>query len=167
MAKPEWGIKRTCQSCGARFYDLMKSPIVCPKCETEYDPEAVLKSRRARPVPVADVKKKKPAEAEDAELDDEDDGVEELGEDEEKVVVKDDHWLFETVTVNLEAGSNTLSLAIPPGATTGPNIDRIEVTEAGSGPIPVDDSDDDDALLEDDDDDDADVVVVKKDDDDL
>ncbi|WP_339852442.1 FYDLN acid domain-containing protein, partial [uncultured Nisaea sp.] len=34
MAKPEWGIKRTCQSCGARFYDLMKSPIVCPKCET-------------------------------------------------------------------------------------------------------------------------------------
>ena len=52
MAKPEWGIKRTCQSCGARFYDLMKSPIVCPKCETEYDPEAVLKSRRARPVPV-------------------------------------------------------------------------------------------------------------------
>jgi len=55
-----------------------------------------------------------------------------------------DHWLFETVTVNLEAGSNTLSLAIPPGATTGPNIDRIEVTEAGSGPIPVDDSDDDD-----------------------
>lgn len=49
MAKPEWGVKRTCQSCGAIFYDMRRSPIACPKCGTEYDPEAVLKSRRSRP----------------------------------------------------------------------------------------------------------------------
>ena len=49
MAKPEWGVKRTCQSCGAVFYDMRRSPIACPKCGTEYDPEAVLKSRRSRP----------------------------------------------------------------------------------------------------------------------
>jgi len=53
VAKPEWGIKRTCQSCGAVFYDLRRDPITCPKCGTQHDPEAVLKSRRSRPA-VAD-----------------------------------------------------------------------------------------------------------------
>ncbi|TDX32379.1 putative Ig domain-containing protein [Modicisalibacter xianhensis] len=58
-----------------------------------------------------------------------------------------DHWAFETITVTLEAGSNSLSLAIPQGATTGPNIDRIEVTTAGSGPIGTDTSADADGNL--------------------
>ena len=35
MAKPELGTKRVCVSCGARFYDLLKQPAVCPKCGTE------------------------------------------------------------------------------------------------------------------------------------
>lgn len=34
MAKPELGTKRLCTSCGAKFYDLNKDPIVCPKCDT-------------------------------------------------------------------------------------------------------------------------------------
>ena len=37
MAKPELGIKRLCASCGVKFYDLHKSPIVCPKCSTVYE----------------------------------------------------------------------------------------------------------------------------------
>jgi uncharacterized protein (TIGR02300 family) len=37
VAKPELGIKRLCASCGAKFYDLSKSPIVCPKCSTVYE----------------------------------------------------------------------------------------------------------------------------------
>ncbi|MSP47843.1 MAG: TIGR02300 family protein [Alphaproteobacteria bacterium] len=49
MAKPEWGTKRQCNSCGARFYDLMKQEIACPKCGTGYDPDAATKSRRTRP----------------------------------------------------------------------------------------------------------------------
>ena len=44
----EYGIKRICQSCGARYYDLNKDPAVCPSCGTEYDPEAVMRSRRGR-----------------------------------------------------------------------------------------------------------------------
>lgn len=32
MAKPELGLKRQCLNCGAKFFDLNKSPIVCPKC---------------------------------------------------------------------------------------------------------------------------------------
>ena len=47
-----------------------------------------------------------------------------------------DHWEFLTVTVDLVAGANTIALSIPSGTNTGPNIDRIEITEAGSGPIP-------------------------------
>lgn len=35
MAKPELGTKRVCVSCSTRFYDLLKSPAVCPKCGTE------------------------------------------------------------------------------------------------------------------------------------
>jgi len=49
VAKPEWGTKRICPSCGTRYYDLMHDPVVCPKCSTPFDPEAFLKARRARP----------------------------------------------------------------------------------------------------------------------
>lgn len=30
------GIKRTCQSCDERFYDLTHDPIVCPHCGANY-----------------------------------------------------------------------------------------------------------------------------------
>ncbi|MGE5513740.1 MAG: TIGR02300 family protein [Bacteroidota bacterium] len=30
------GTKRTCQQCEARFYDLARSPIVCPMCGAHY-----------------------------------------------------------------------------------------------------------------------------------
>ena len=49
MAKPEWGTKRQCHSCGTRFYDLMKPEIACPKCGAVYDPEVATKTRRTRP----------------------------------------------------------------------------------------------------------------------
>jgi uncharacterized protein (TIGR02300 family) len=50
VANPEWGTKRICPSCGTRYYDLLRKPVICPKCSTPFDPEAFLKSRRARPV---------------------------------------------------------------------------------------------------------------------
>ena len=49
LAKPEWGNKHICPSCGARYYDLQREPVVCPKCATPYDPEAFLRARRSRP----------------------------------------------------------------------------------------------------------------------
>jgi uncharacterized protein (TIGR02300 family) len=36
VAKPELGAKRQCQACGAKFFDLNKDPIVCPKCGTAF-----------------------------------------------------------------------------------------------------------------------------------
>ncbi len=61
VAKPEWGVKRVCQSCAAKFYDLKRSPITCPKCAAPFDPEALLKSRRSRPAPPAKAAKPEPA----------------------------------------------------------------------------------------------------------
>lgn len=49
MAKPEWGTKRTCYSCGARFYDLRRDPIICPVCNSAYDPARQPKPRRSSP----------------------------------------------------------------------------------------------------------------------
>ena len=51
MAKADLGLKRTCLSCGMRYYDFNRTPIVCPRCQTEFDPEAVIRSRRGRATP--------------------------------------------------------------------------------------------------------------------
>ena len=52
MVKPEWGMKRVCPSCGARYYDLHKDPVTCPKCGAAYEADTNLKTRRAKaPVP--------------------------------------------------------------------------------------------------------------------
>ena len=48
MAHPNLGRKQSCTSCGIKFYDLKKKPVVCPACGTEFDPEVLLKSRRGR-----------------------------------------------------------------------------------------------------------------------
>lgn len=34
MAKPELGHKRVCVSCAAKFFDMLKQPAVCPRCDT-------------------------------------------------------------------------------------------------------------------------------------
>ena len=47
MANPALGTKRLCASCGAKFYDLNKDPIHCPKCGTVY--EVVVATRPVRP----------------------------------------------------------------------------------------------------------------------
>jgi uncharacterized protein (TIGR02300 family) len=49
LAKPEWGTKRICQSCSARFYDFGRSPITCPNCGAVFDLEVLNRARRARP----------------------------------------------------------------------------------------------------------------------
>jgi uncharacterized protein (TIGR02300 family) len=48
LAIPELGSKQICPSCQAKFYDLNKRPAHCPKCETEFDPDEAVRSRRTR-----------------------------------------------------------------------------------------------------------------------
>jgi uncharacterized protein (TIGR02300 family) len=76
VAKPELGTKRVCQSCGAKFYDLSKDPITCPKCGTIYEVVAPT-ARGGRPAaaaaaPVADEADVVPAGAEVISLEDAD-----------------------------------------------------------------------------------------------
>jgi uncharacterized protein (TIGR02300 family) len=46
------GTKRVCASCETRFYDLARTPIVCPSCGVEYTATAQppVASRTASPV---------------------------------------------------------------------------------------------------------------------
>ncbi len=89
MAKLEWGLKRTCQGCSARFYDLQRDPIVCPVCGTVYDPEKQPRVRRGssvvrdEPVPVPAVVSKSGA-AGDPDSDLSEDDAEEVELDEIK-----------------------------------------------------------------------------------
>ena len=66
MVKPDLGVKRVCPQCAARFYDLQKRPIECPKCQFAFEPESLYKQRRTRqPEPVAAVPIVGEAEEED------------------------------------------------------------------------------------------------------
>jgi uncharacterized protein (TIGR02300 family) len=82
LGKIERGIKRICQGCGALYYDLEKDPIICPKCGAEFDPEAILKSRRTRPL-VSDNQEKQKAEDEETDNSEDLDEVETTIEDDE------------------------------------------------------------------------------------
>ena len=57
MSKPAWGTKRVCPSCGARFYDLSRTPITCPVCQAVYQvtPPPSRRGERAQPVEVRKV----------------------------------------------------------------------------------------------------------------
>jgi len=66
LAKPEWGEKRICLDCGAKFYDMQRSPIVCPSCETVFVPVVATRSSRAKaPAPKPKPKLVKPAVADE------------------------------------------------------------------------------------------------------
>lgn len=86
MPKAEWGVKRTCPNCEARFYDMQREPIVCPECGAAFnvDDRGKVSATRERRAPVAAV-----AEAEalvDEELVDEDENADEtlLGDEDEE-----------------------------------------------------------------------------------
>ena len=48
MVKSEWGKKRICPSCSLKYYDFNRSPITCPSCKAEFDPDLFLKSRKVK-----------------------------------------------------------------------------------------------------------------------
>lgn len=47
VGRPELGTKCACASCAERFYDLNRTPAVCPKCGATQPP---IVPRAARPV---------------------------------------------------------------------------------------------------------------------
>lgn len=144
MAKPEWGGKHICHSCGTRYYDLRRSPIICPKCNTQYDPEAFLKSRRTRAAAVEDIPAPKAAAKTSAAV---------------KAAAPADEPK-EAADGELEADANTIALD---------DLDKSDDTVETDLDADDDDDDDADVLLEDasdlGDDDVGKVVDIGKDDD--
>src|SRR5690606_21684933 len=74
MSNVNLGTKRTCLQCQTKFYDLKKLPIICPKCEAEFDPTDFVKKKRGRPS-LAEINARKAAEAELKALEDKDDDL--------------------------------------------------------------------------------------------
>jgi len=89
MSKPARGIKRVCQSCGTRFYDLGRTPIVCPSCQAVYQVTQPT-SRRGERAPVPEVREKVEPEVEAVALEPETISLEEVEEAGEEVVVEDE-----------------------------------------------------------------------------
>jgi uncharacterized protein (TIGR02300 family) len=77
------GLKRICASCGTKFYDFGKLPIICPSCKAEFTGEIEVKSRRGRSSIVPDTVKRGDIEAKNlavADLDDDTISLEDLDE---------------------------------------------------------------------------------------
>jgi uncharacterized protein (TIGR02300 family) len=80
VAKPELGTKRLCANCGAKFYDLNKDPIHCPKCAAVYVVAPTVTRARPeqapivapRPAPVEEVAAAEPQEVETVSLEEAD-----------------------------------------------------------------------------------------------
>ena len=89
MSKPARGSKRVCQSCGARFYDLGRTPIVCPSCQAVYQMTQPT-SRRGERAPVPEVREKVEPEVEAVALEPETISVEEVEEPGEEAAIEDE-----------------------------------------------------------------------------
>ena len=98
MPKSALGTKRHCQSCDGKFYDLNKTPIVCPSCGSVFDPEVLLKSRRVKPVAAAPVAAKPEVDenTDQEELDTDIDTVDDAVESDETVLEDGDDLMIVT-----------------------------------------------------------------------
>ena len=128
MAKTELGTKRACTSCGAKFYDLEKRPVECPKCEATFMPDVLLPSKETA---AADAK---PAEAEAV---DEKDDAEDTGD-------------VEVISLDDVEGSDD--------DAEDDEVAAIADVDLGDDDADSDNDEDDDTFLETDSEDDSDVT---------
>ena len=94
MAKPEWGKKRICLACNTKYYDLNKSPIICPSCGSEFDPDIYLKSRKGKNLSAKVVSEKKQNMSEDVS------NIDDIETDTDDEVESDDDQLLDINTEN-------------------------------------------------------------------
>jgi uncharacterized protein (TIGR02300 family) len=111
MLNPAKGTKRLCPSCGARFYDLSRAPIICPVCQAVYQvpPPPTRRSERVappepkqKPEPVIkepvieepDTISLEDAEAVEAITGDDEEEIGDLGDDEPEIPAGDDENAF-------------------------------------------------------------------------
>ena len=105
MSKPEWGIKRVCPSCGTKYYDFNKNPIICPKCEFEFDPDLLLKSRKGRSIAT---KTEEPQVSSDAKKEDKtlEDDINSLENEEEILEIDENQEELEETDLDVNLNQN-------------------------------------------------------------
>jgi uncharacterized protein (TIGR02300 family) len=133
MAHENLGRKHRCVSCGIKFYDLKKTPAVCPACGTEFDPEVLLKSRRGRAATKVD--EPKAAVKEQDVIDD--DLVEKTGDDE--LETDDEILSSENELISISAESDE-------GEADSSGADLIDVLDDDLNVDDDSDSDDDENI---------------------
>ena len=94
MAKPEWGKKRICLACNTKYYDFNKSPIICPSCGIEFDPDIYLKSKKGKNLSTKVISEKKQNMSEDIS------NIDDIETDTDNEVVSDDDPLLDINTEN-------------------------------------------------------------------
>lgn len=91
MKQEEWGIKRVCLNCGAKFYDFHKDPIICPQCETRFDVDYLSKKRqKSHSEKVDDVEEIEITEICDDIVGAESTDIESLDEDSEELAIEEE-----------------------------------------------------------------------------
>jgi uncharacterized protein (TIGR02300 family) len=77
------GEKHRCSNCDAKFFDLNKKPIICPKCNTEVLDKLNIRSKPVISVPKSDEPIVDNSTTEKLEVIEEDIGNDELEEDDD------------------------------------------------------------------------------------
>ena len=149
MAKPELGTKRVCLECSAKYFDLNRDPIVCPKCGTIFEIATRDKTRPAEAKP-----EKETAEATAPEAD----AVVEKTADEDTDVADESDGVAEIISLEDAEDADE--------DDDDDDDDAIAVLPDDN--LVIDDDEDDDVFVKDDDGDDDDVsdIVAGGDDDD-
>ncbi|MDV6331388.1 TIGR02300 family protein [Asticcacaulis sp. 201] len=152
MADPALGTKQVCPNCTAKFYDLNKHPAHCPRCDTEFDQEEVVRTRRSRVRTTAPDYEDADEEAEDqvkgkTASEDEDEEEPEVTAPEIDEVVADDTLLVDE--------DEDLDPADPARVGAGADAVDMDIEDADL----VDDDADDVPFLEDDEDADFDEEI--------
>jgi uncharacterized protein (TIGR02300 family) len=109
VAKPELGSKRQCQSCGAKFFDLNRDPIVCPKCGTVFQVAAVTSRAPARAVVADDDPEPETAGAELVSLDEAEAPEDKAAVSDDEIEIEDDGAEDETFLEEEEGDPDDVS----------------------------------------------------------
>ena len=129
MSNEEWGIKRVCPSCSIKYYDFNKDPVICPKCQFEFDPDLLLKSRKGRSIasktedniPSSNIKKEEETLEEDINSLENDQEILEIDDESE---IEDDN-----IDTNIEKKINDEEIEIIDDELDGKDDFSIEIDE--------------------------------------
>lgn len=94
MSDPR-GKKWACYKCQNKFYDLKKSPVICPKCGANQAEKPAPKKEKAAPKPSKKIVKNEVDEIDDIDIDDVIDLEDDIDDDDDMMEVSQDMSLEE------------------------------------------------------------------------